>query len=87
MAKEATVKEAFCGYIETIEDAYLVIDAARQNRLPRVMQRLNDADKKTIRSGSVFVLNEKECGVRRWTDGRIWSPSRISGRDCALDAD
>jgi hypothetical protein len=29
--------------------------------------------------GSVFVFDEGESGICRWTDGRIWSPSRICG--------
>ncbi|KAG0324071.1 hypothetical protein BGZ99_002229 [Dissophora globulifera] len=32
-----------------------------------------------ITPGSVFVFDEDESGIRRWTDGRIWSPSRICG--------
>lgn len=29
--------------------------------------------------GSVFVFDEEESKICRWTDGRIWSPSRICG--------
>ncbi|KAI1303227.1 hypothetical protein EDD11_005441 [Mortierella claussenii] len=32
-----------------------------------------------ITPGSVFVFDETESGICRWTDGRIWSPSRICG--------
>ncbi|KAG0003106.1 hypothetical protein BGZ65_002018, partial [Modicella reniformis] len=32
-----------------------------------------------ITPGSVFVFDEDESKICRWTDGRIWSPSRISG--------
>ncbi|CAO3568040.1 unnamed protein product [Mortierella alpina] len=32
-----------------------------------------------IEAGSVFVFDEYESGIYRWTDGRIWSPSRICG--------
>ncbi|KAF9428759.1 hypothetical protein BGZ94_001171 [Podila epigama] len=32
-----------------------------------------------ITPGSVFVFDEKETGIHRWTDGRIWTPSRICG--------
>ncbi|KAF9969715.1 hypothetical protein BGZ73_007778 [Actinomortierella ambigua] len=32
-----------------------------------------------IDHGAVFVFREDESGISRWTDGRIWSPSRISG--------
>jgi len=30
-----------------------------------------------ITSGSVFVFDEDESGIKRWTDGFFWSPSRI----------
>ncbi|KAI2474456.1 cAMP-independent regulatory protein pac2, partial [Pyrenophora tritici-repentis] len=29
-------------------------------------------------SGSVFVWDEREAGMRRWTDGKSWSASRVS---------
>ncbi|KAG0194213.1 hypothetical protein DFQ28_000932 [Apophysomyces sp. BC1034] len=32
-----------------------------------------------IQSGSVFVFDERESGIKRWTDGLVWSPSRILG--------
>lgn len=32
-----------------------------------------------ITSGSVFVFDEDESGIKRWTDGYFWSPSRILG--------
>ena len=32
-----------------------------------------------ITSGSVFVFDEEESGIKRWTDGFFWSPSRILG--------
>ncbi|KAF9954168.1 hypothetical protein BGZ72_004787 [Mortierella alpina] len=32
-----------------------------------------------IEAGSVFVFDEDESGICRWTDGKIWSPSRICG--------
>ncbi|WAQ88676.1 hypothetical protein PtA15_10A95 [Puccinia triticina] len=32
-----------------------------------------------IRPGAVFVWEEKEAGIKRWTDHVRWSPSRVSG--------
>lgn len=32
-----------------------------------------------IKSGSVFVWDEREAGMRRWTDGKSWSASRVNG--------
>lgn len=32
-----------------------------------------------IQSGNTFIYEEKTTGIKRWTDGVIWSPSRILG--------
>ncbi|KAI8055817.1 gluconate transport inducer 1/Pac2, partial [Syncephalis plumigaleata] len=54
------------------------LEACKQGILPFTTRRILDCEKGNIRSGSVFVFNEVETGIHRWTDGRIWSPSRIS---------
>lgn len=71
--------ETFYGLIETTADALKVIELCRQGKLGRVRRRLHERERKMIRSGSVFVFDETESGVKRWTDGRLWSPSRILG--------
>lgn len=46
----------------------------------RVTRRLLDSERADlVSSGSVFVWDEKEAGMKRWTDGRVWSASRVSG--------
>lgn len=46
----------------------------------RICRRLLETERgDLVRSGSVFVWDEKEAGMRRWTDGRCWSASRVSG--------
>jgi hypothetical protein len=72
--------ETYFGYIETIQDALLIFESCRLGRLPRVHRRLNERERRGLRSGSVYVWDEEESDVRRWTDGRLWSPSRIRGR-------
>lgn len=84
-------QESYYGLIETPQDAVLVIQAARCGLLPRVRSRLSDRERKAIRSGSVFVFCEAESRICRWTDGKAWSPSRISGdflvyRELAMSA-
>ncbi|KAI8384839.1 Gti1/Pac2 family-domain-containing protein [Radiomyces spectabilis] len=73
------VAETFHGYIETTQDVLLIFEGCRRNLLPRIGRRLQERERKMIRSGSVFVFDEKESGIKRWTDGRVWSPSRILG--------
>ncbi|KIY43225.1 hypothetical protein FISHEDRAFT_53925, partial [Fistulina hepatica ATCC 64428] len=69
----------WCGWIETTGDALLILEAARRGLIPRVTRRLVEAERKLITSGSVFVFDEDESGIKRWTDGFFWSPSRILG--------
>ena len=59
-------------------DALLLFEAARRGHIPKIRRRLKDEERKhLIRSGAVFVFEEKESGIKRWTDGLLWSPSRI----------
>ncbi|CAP72744.1 uncharacterized protein PODANS_2_1730, partial [Podospora anserina S mat+] len=53
--------------------------ACRLGLLPRVQRRLSEKERQQIRSGSVYVWDEREAGMRRWTDGKSWSASRVSG--------
>ncbi|KAI9031901.1 Gti1/Pac2 family-domain-containing protein [Phycomyces nitens] len=74
-----TVTETFHGFIETTQDVLLVFEGCRRGLLPRIGRRLQERERRMIRSGSVFVFDEHESGIKRWTDGRYWSPSRILG--------
>ncbi|TFK51377.1 hypothetical protein OE88DRAFT_1699866 [Heliocybe sulcata] len=75
----AWTEPPWCGWIETTGDALLILEAARRGIIPRVTRRLVDSERKMITSGSVFVFDEEESGIKRWTDGFFWSPSRILG--------
>ncbi|KAF6752651.1 Gti1/Pac2 family-domain-containing protein [Ephemerocybe angulata] len=75
----AWTEPPWSGWIETTGDALLILEAARRGLIPRVTRRLVDAERKMITSGSVFVFDEDESGIKRWTDGLFWSPSRILG--------
>lgn len=69
----------FRGYIESTLDSLLVFEAARRGMIPRVTRRLIERERGMVQSGAVFVFDEHESGIKRWTDGLIWSPSRILG--------
>jgi len=71
--------ETFYGLVETTADALRIVELCRVGKLGRVSRRLHDKERQLIRSGSVFVFDELESGIKRWTDGRVWSPSRILG--------
>ncbi|RKO92756.1 Gti1/Pac2 family-domain-containing protein, partial [Blyttiomyces helicus] len=68
------------GYISTPNDALLLFEACRLNKLKRVQRRLSESERIAfVKSGACFVWDEEESGIKRWTDGRHWSPSRING--------
>ncbi|KAG5929359.1 hypothetical protein E4U53_002463 [Claviceps sorghi] len=71
--------ETYHGYVRTPNDAIKLFEACRLGMLPRVQRRLSEKERQSIRSGSVFVWDEREAGMRRWTDGKSWSASRVSG--------
>ncbi|CAK7213946.1 Gluconate transport-inducing protein [Sporothrix curviconia] len=71
--------ETYHGMVRTPADAIKLFEACRLGLLPRVQRRLSEKERQAIRSGSVFVWDEREAGMRRWTDGKSWSASRVSG--------
>ena len=79
-------RPTYIGFIKTTEDAIKLLAATdlpdnSPNSPPRRIQRrlLDNERVSLIRSGSVFVWDENEAAMRRWTDGRCWSASRVSG--------
>lgn len=71
--------ETYHGHVRTPLDAIILFEACRLGVLPRVQRRLSEKERQAIVSGSVFVWDEREAGMRRWTDGKSWSASRVSG--------
>ncbi|KAI4143764.1 MAG: hypothetical protein L6R39_004459 [Caloplaca ligustica] len=71
--------ETYHGHVRTPADAIILFEACRLGTLPRVQRRLSEKERQSIKSGSVFVWDEREAGMRRWTDGKSWSASRVSG--------
>ncbi|SPO32085.1 uncharacterized protein UTRI_02642 [Ustilago trichophora] len=67
----------FQGYVHSTRDALLIFEAVRRGVLPKITRRLRDDERKLIKSGTIFVFDEVESSIKRWTDGMIWSPSRI----------
>lgn len=67
-------------HVRDARDAHIIFEAVRQGRLKPVHRRLNEMERtRYITSGSLFVWEESddEMGLKRWTDGRVWSQSRM----------
>lgn len=67
-------------HVRDARDAHTVFEAVRQGFLRPVQRRLNEMERSMhIHSGAIFVWEEcdDEAGLKRWTDGRVWSQSRM----------
>ncbi|CCD23139.1 Gti1/Pac2 family protein NDAI_0B01050 [Naumovozyma dairenensis CBS 421] len=75
------VLPTFRGLIDDEFDAALLIQAVLDGKLQHVLRRPSDFERQSlIVPGNVFVFIEEMSGIKRWTDGINWSPSRISGK-------
>lgn len=76
----AALQPTFNGHVATTQDALILFEACLQGHLSHVPRRPHDRERSSlIRSGSVFIYEENASGIKRWTDGVTWSPSRILG--------
>ncbi|KAF2181240.1 hypothetical protein K469DRAFT_638394, partial [Zopfia rhizophila CBS 207.26] len=71
--------ETYIGRVRTEADAILLFKACCIGSLPRVQERLSEKERQQIKSGSVFVWDEREAGIKRWTDGKLWEVGWMSG--------
>ena len=76
----AVLEPTFTGYVATTQDALILFEACLTGVLHHVPRRPHDRERShLVRSGSVFIYEENSSGIKRWTDGVTWSPSRILG--------
>jgi len=70
--------------IRSTHDAHRIIRAVELGILPLTQRRLDIEERKALRSGDVWVWEERGTGtdntgigIERWTDGRTYGPSRV----------
>jgi hypothetical protein len=74
------LKVPFTGFVRDSMDGLVLFEACLSGELPYTSRRPKDHERsQLIKSGNIFIYNENACGIKRWTDGVVWSPSRISG--------
>ncbi|KAI1454947.1 Gti1/Pac2 family-domain-containing protein [Annulohypoxylon moriforme] len=74
------LQPTFRGYIASTMDALILFEACLSGHLFHVPRRPHDRERANlIVSGNVFIYEEHSSGIKRWTDGVPWSPSRILG--------
>nr|XP_036584885.1 camp independent regulatory protein [Colletotrichum truncatum]KAF6794535.1 camp independent regulatory protein [Colletotrichum truncatum] len=70
----------FVGHVASTLDALVLFEACLSGALLHVPRRPHDRERQDlIKSGNVFIYEEHSSGIKRWTDGVAWSPSRILG--------
>lgn len=77
----AKLSPSYFGYVGSTKDALLIIQEIIDKQLELVPRRPIERERPhLIKSGNVFVFIEEHSGIKRWTDGIAWCPSRILGR-------
>lgn len=80
MTSASPLAPTFLGHIASTQDALLLFEACLSGALNHVARRPHDRERASlIKSGNVFIYEEHSSGIKRWTDGVPWSPSRILG--------
>ncbi|PSK56617.1 hypothetical protein B9Z65_6241 [Elsinoe australis] len=70
----------FTGFVQNSMDGLMLFEACLSGKLHHVPRRPHDRERSNlIKSGSIFIYEENASGIKRWTDGVAWSPSRILG--------
>jgi hypothetical protein len=80
MTSVSPLSPTFYGHIASTQDALLLFEACLSGTINQVARRPHDRERASlIKSGNVFIYEEHSSGIKRWTDGVAWSPSRILG--------
>ncbi|KAM3548960.1 hypothetical protein ARSEF4850_009113 [Beauveria asiatica] len=78
--QSAPLIPTFEGHISSTLDALVLFESCLDGILNHVPRRPHDRERQDlIKSGNIFVYEEHSSGIKRWTDGVSWSPSRILG--------
>lgn len=71
---------SYVGHVKSTAEAILLFEGCLQGVISHVSRRPHDRERShLIKSGNVFIYEENSSGIKRWTDGIPWSPSRILG--------
>ncbi|KAG5925568.1 hypothetical protein E4U42_004170 [Claviceps africana] len=78
--QSSPLNATFEGHIGSTLEALMLFEACLSGQLTHVPRRPHDRERPDlIKSGNVFIYEEHASGIKRWTDGVSWSPSRILG--------
>jgi hypothetical protein len=75
-----TLQPTWFGYIRTTRDVCILVELVMSGTLQHIPRRPHERERaEIIKSGNIFIYEEAVSGVKRWTDGVNWSPSRVLG--------
>ncbi|KAH8193563.1 hypothetical protein TruAng_012271 [Truncatella angustata] len=76
----ACLEPTWKGYCGSTLDALYLIEWCIRGNGKHVTRRPLDRERASlIASGNIFIYEEQASGIKRWTDGVPWSPSRMLG--------
>jgi Gti1/Pac2 family transcription factor len=71
---------SWIGLVYDEEDIACVLHRAIEGKIPLCTRRPQEEEHHLIiKNGAVIIYEEHSSGMKRWTDGRNWSPSRTAG--------
>lgn len=72
--------ESYTGVLYDKLDAMCLVEAAKNDLVPIIPERFSEEERNTCaKSGAIYIWCENKSNIKRWTDGRKWSASRVSG--------
>ena len=78
MDSNSGFQPSYWGFLETAGDAQRLADGCLRGSLPVVRRRPTTSEQPSlVQSGHIFVFEETTSGIKRWTDGKRWTPSRV----------
>ena len=76
-----SMSPSWIGFVDDTHDIATLFEAAISGRIPVCERRPHDKEKQgLIQNGTVIIYDEDASGIKRWTDARSWSPSRVLGK-------
>lgn len=75
-----SLQPTFTGHVAKTVDALILFEACMWGSLRHVLRRpYGEVRERLTCSGCVLIFNENDSGIKRWSDGVHWNPSRILG--------
>ncbi|KAG8952068.1 hypothetical protein FRC03_012278 [Tulasnella sp. 419] len=75
----AYIQPSARGWLRDTVDALVILEAASRNLITRIPERGTSRTRLRVESGAIYVHFYSESGIKRLSDGKSWSVSRVLG--------